>query len=40
MIFDVTRDLFTHGRQLQQLDFDDGIVGLLRELPILDRFVP
>jgi hypothetical protein len=40
MIFDVTGDLFTHGRQLKQLDFNDRIIGLLGELPVLDCFVP
>jgi hypothetical protein len=40
MIFDVTGDLFTRGRQLKQLDFSDRIIGLLGELPILDRLVP
>jgi hypothetical protein len=32
--------LFTHRRQLKQPDFNDRIIGLLRELPILDRLVP
>jgi hypothetical protein len=40
MILDVTGDLFTHGRQLKQLVFDNRIVGLLGKLPILGRFVP
>ena len=29
MIFDVTGDLFTHGRQLTQLDFNHRIIGPL-----------
>jgi hypothetical protein len=40
MILDVTGDLFTHGRQLKQLDFNYGIIGLLGKLPILGRLVP
>jgi hypothetical protein len=40
MIFDITGDLFTHGRQLKQLDFNDWIIGLLSKLPILGRLVP
>jgi hypothetical protein len=40
MILDVTGDIFTHGRQLKQLDFNCRIIGLLGKLPILDRFVP
>jgi hypothetical protein len=40
MIFDVAGDLFTHGRQLKQLGFDNRIIGLLGKLPILGRFVP
>jgi hypothetical protein len=39
MILDVTGDLFTHGRQLKQLVFNDGIIGLLGKLPILGRLV-
>jgi hypothetical protein len=35
MILDVIGDLFTHGRQLKQLGFDNRIVGLLGKLPIL-----
>jgi hypothetical protein len=36
------RDLFTHGRQLKHLVFDDRIVSLLGKLPILgpDRLLP
>ena len=33
MILDVTGDLFTHGRQLKQLVFNDRIIGLLGKLP-------
>jgi len=40
MILDVTGDLFTHGRQLKQLVFNDRIIGLLGKLPILGRLVP
>ena len=40
MIFDVTGDLFTHGRQLKQFVLDDRIIGLLGKFPILGRFVP
>jgi hypothetical protein len=40
MIFDVTGDLLADGRQIKQLGFDDGIVGLLGKLPILGRLVP
>jgi len=39
-IFDVTGNLFTHGRQLKQLILDDRIVGLLGKLPIHGRLVP
>src|SRR5580704_11808415 len=39
MIFDVTGDLFTHGRQLKQFVLDDRIVGLLGKLPIHGRLV-
>ena len=39
MILDVTGDLFTHGRQLKQLVFNDRIIGLLGKLPILGRLV-
>jgi hypothetical protein len=39
-IFDVTGDLFTHGRELKQLVLDDRIGGLLGELPIRGRLVP
>ena len=38
MIFNVTGDLFTHGRQLKHLVFNDRIVSLLGKLPILRRF--
>jgi hypothetical protein len=38
MILDVTGDLFTHGRQLKQLVFNDRIIGLLGKLQILGRF--
>jgi len=40
MILNVTGDLFTHGRQLKQLVFNDRIIGLLGKLPILGRLVP
>ena len=32
MILDVTGDLFTHGRQLKQLVFNDRIISLLGKL--------
>ena len=32
MIFDVIGDLFTHGRQLKQLGFDNRIVGPARQV--------
>jgi len=35
MVVDIIGDLFTHGRQLKHLVFDDRIVGLLGEL--IDR---
>ena len=38
IILDVTGDLFTHGRQLKQLVFNDRIIGLLGKLQILGRF--
>jgi hypothetical protein len=40
MIFDVIGDLITHGRQLKQFGFYDGIVSLLGKLPIVSRLVP
>ena len=40
MIFDVIGDLFTHGSQLKQLDFNCRIIGLLSKFPILGRIVP
>jgi hypothetical protein len=40
MVLDIIGDLFTHGRQLKHLVFDDRIVGPLGELPILGGFVP
>jgi hypothetical protein len=40
IILDVTGDVFTHGRQLEQLVFNDRIIGLLGKLPILGRLVP
>ena len=39
IILDVTGDLFTHGRQLKHLVFNDRIIGLLGKLPILGRLV-
>jgi hypothetical protein len=39
MIFDVIRDLITHGGQLKHLVFYDRIVGLLGKLPIFGRLV-
>ena len=39
LIFDAG-DLFAHGCQLKQFGFNDRIIGLLRELRILDRLVP
>ena len=40
MIFDLTSDLLTRGRQLKHLVLNDRIVSLLGKLPILRRFVP
>jgi hypothetical protein len=40
MVLDIIGDLFTHGRQLKHLVFDDRIVSLLGKLPILGCFVP
>ena len=40
MILNVTGDLFTRGRQLKQLVFNDRIIDLLGKLPILGRLVP
>ena len=39
-VLDIIGDLFTHGRQLKHLVFDDRIVSLLGKLPILGCFVP
>jgi len=39
-VLDIVGDLFTHGRQLKHLIFDDRIVGLLSKLPILGCFIP
>ena len=35
MVLDIIGNLFTHGRQLNHLVFDDRIVSLLGKLPIL-----
>jgi hypothetical protein len=40
MVLDIVGDLFTHGRQLKHLGFDDRIVSLLGKLPILGCLVP
>jgi hypothetical protein len=40
MVLDIIGDLFTHGRQLKHLVFDDRIVSLLCKLPILGCLVP
>jgi hypothetical protein len=40
MVLDIIGDLFTHGRQLKHLVFDDRIVSLLGKLPILGCLVP
>jgi hypothetical protein len=40
MVLDIIGNLFTHGRQLKHLVFDDRIVSLLGKLPILDCFLP
>ncbi len=40
MIFDVTGDLLADGRQIKQLVFDDGIIGLLGKFPIHGRLAP
>ena len=40
MVLDIISDLFTHGRQLKHLVFDDRIVSLLGKLPILGCFIP
>jgi hypothetical protein len=40
MVLDIVGDLFTHGRQLKHLVFDDRIVSLLGKLPILGCLVP
>jgi hypothetical protein len=39
MVLDIIGDLFAHGRQLKHLVFDDRVVSLLGELPILGCFV-
>jgi hypothetical protein len=38
MVLNIIGDLFTHGRQLKHLVFNDRIVSLLGELPISKRF--
>jgi hypothetical protein len=40
MVLNIIGDLFTHGRQLKHLVFDDRIVSLLGKLPILGSLVP
>jgi hypothetical protein len=40
MVLDIIGDLFTHGRQLKHLVFNDRIVSLLGKLPIVGRLVP
>ena len=40
MVLDIIGNLFTHGRQLTHLVFDDRIVSLLGKSPILGCFVP
>jgi hypothetical protein len=40
MVLYIIGDLFTHGRQLKHLVFNDGIVSLLGKLTILGCLVP
>jgi hypothetical protein len=39
-VLDIIGDFFARGRQLKHLAFDDRIVNLLGELPVLGCFVP